>query len=473
MSDRPFTQSIRVAPAPIPGVNLVGFFEAESGLGEIARRLLPAIESTGMGVAPISYRRTPSRQVHPFSRGVADAPYDVNVLCLNADTILPFAADVGAEFFARRYSVGVCFWETDVFRREEDRLGLRVLDEVWVASEYVRDALSPHLEIPVHVVPIPVEAPAAPSLTRAELGVPEDAFVLLFLFDFVSATRKNPHAVVEAYRSAFRENDGAFLLLKSINGHERKPTQLAELRSDVADRADIVVRDGYVTPAERDALVAACDCFVSLHRSEGFGLTMAEAMAQGKPVIATGHSGNLEYMTETNSYLVPYELVPVPDGWWAQAAGARWAEPDVEQAADLMRWVREHPDEAGVRGTRARNDLDERFSTVGAARFVADRLSEIRRTTLADPGFLQDTRQPIVDAALAVTHAPGAALRGVGVSTPASLVRRLVRRVLWPQLEAEREANAAVVGALVALEQSLRDLHERVARLERGRSELS
>lgn len=462
MNDEPFEQPIRVAAASAPGVNLVGFLEAESGLGEIARRLCRAIEHAGIEVAPISYRRTPSRQRHPFPHVVTEAPYDVNILCLNADTILSFAVDVGAEFFAHRYSIGVCFWETDAFRAD-DRIGLRILDEVWVASGYVRDAMASQLDVPVHVMPNPVEAPSTPRISRAELGLPEDAFIFLFLFDFVSASRKNPTAIVDAFRSVFDERDGALLLLKSINGHERKPAQLRELEAATADRADIVVRDGYVTAAERDALVAACDCFVSLHRSEGFGLTMAEAMSHAKPVIATGYSGNLEFMNEENSYLVPYRLVPVPEGWWAHVSGAQWAEPDVERAASLMRHVRDHTEEARARGLLAREGIIAQLSATRTAQFVGERLIDARART----GFAQDTRQPLVDATLSLAHEPGAALAAERLPAPVSAVRRLMRRALWPQLEAERRVDAALVDALIALRQSVHGLQGRVERLER------
>ena len=194
----------------------------------------------------------------------------------------------------------------------------------------------------------------------------------------MSAERKNPHAVVDAFRHAFSPGEGPTLVLKSINGRERKPRQLEQLQAAVADRPDILVVDGYVSVAERDSFVAACDCFVSLHRSEGFGLTMAEAMSHGKPVIATGYSGNLEFMDDSTAYLVPYKLVPVPDDWWAYAPGALWAEPDVQAAAAAMREVFAGPERARAVGQRARSAILRRFSIERTTEFVARRYRTVR-----------------------------------------------------------------------------------------------
>jgi glycosyltransferase involved in cell wall biosynthesis len=326
---------IEVPSNPAPGVNLIGYLEAESGLGEVARRLGHGLERAGLPFAAIPYRKTPSRQEHEVAFQVASAaPYDTNLICLNADELPALVDDVGVELFFRRSSIGVWFWETNVFRAT-DRQALLFLDEVWVLSEYVREAISRESDIPVVVAPLPIEPPPAPTATRADLGLPP-GFLFLFVFDFVSAERKNPLGVVEAFTRAFAPGEGPTLVLKSINGRERKPRQLEELRLAVAGRPDILVHDGYVSEAQRNAYIAACDCYVSLHRSEGLGLTMAEAMSYGKPVIATGYSGNLEFMDERVSHLVPYELVPVPEDWWAHATGAHWAEPDVDAATTAM-----------------------------------------------------------------------------------------------------------------------------------------
>ena len=146
-----------------------------------------------------------------------------------------------------------------------------------------------------------------------------------FSFDFVTIfIRKNPLGLVEAYRRAFAEDDGAYLLLKTIDGDQR-PEHLAALSAAIADRSDIALRDGFIPTARKNLLTAVCDCYVSLHRCEGLSLTLAEAMLYGKPAIATAYSGNVGFMTEENSYLVPYSLGRVPEGCPPFPVGAVWA----------------------------------------------------------------------------------------------------------------------------------------------------
>lgn len=217
-------------------------------------------------------------------------------------------------------------------------------------------------------------------------------------------------------------------------------------------------------------MMASCDCYVSLHRSEGLGLTMAEAMALGKPVIATGYSGNLEFMDDANSYLVPYRLVDVPSNWWAYTPGATWATADVDAAARLMRHAWEHPEEARARGERARDDLLKRFSPARTARFVEGRLDALRaQGALASHATGHDARPAIVEAARALAEDGGASLEGERRTRPASLVRRFLRRALWPYLEEQRRVDTAVLEAVASLQRSIEALERRVGQLEDGR----
>jgi glycosyltransferase involved in cell wall biosynthesis len=441
---------IEVPANPVPGVNLIGYLEAESGLGEVARRLGHGLERAGVPFAAIPYRRTPSRQEHEVGFDVAStAGYDTNLICLNADELPALVDDVGVELFFRRSSIGVWFWETNVFRAE-DRQALLFLDEVWVLSEYVREAVSRESDVPVVVAPLPIERPPVPASTRADLGLPP-SFLFLFVFDFVSAERKNPLGVAEAFMRAFAPGEGPTLVLKSINGRERKPRQLEQLQLAVAGRPDILVRDGYVSEAERDAYIAACDCFVSLHRSEGLGLTMAEAMSHGKPVIATGYSGNLEFMDERVSHLVPYELVPVPERWWAHASGAHWAEPDIDAAASAMREVYAAQEAARALGERGRSEILARFSSERAAGFLASRYEGLRGRRGAPAEM--DLHMHVLRAAVAVRRGVD---RGFGEPGrgPGGPIRRLVVKALWPYLEERQRFDAEVVDALARLQRS-------------------
>jgi glycosyltransferase involved in cell wall biosynthesis len=461
----PAASALHIPEQPEPGVNLAGFLEVESGLGEVARRLAKVLASSDIPFAAIAYRGTLARRDHPLGLELAEsAPYDINLISLSANDLMRFAVEVGMDFFARRYSIGVWFWETDVFSSAERATtsAARFLDEVWVASDYVRQAVAPQVDIPVHVVPVPVESPQGPFRTRSELSVPE-GFIFLYVFDFWSAERKNPWAVVEAFKRAFEPDEGPTLVLKSIHGRDWKPHQFERLAALVQGRPDILLRDGYVSAGERDSYIAACDCYVSLHRSEGLGLTMAEAMACGKPVIATGYSGNLEFMSEENSHLVPYRLVDIPDTWWAYAAGAQWAEPDVDAAAELMRRVWEDRAEAQALGSKARDDVLERFSPERTAAFVEDRFADVRaRGAVQARASVHDARPALLEAYQEL------AAKGVGESLgytrglrPSSLLRRLLQRALWPYLADQRRFEKSVLMALTALQRSIDELERR------------
>ena len=425
------------ATPPLPGVNVAGYLTAELGVGEAARRLVQGLQAGGIPHATITYGRTASRQEHPFVHRRAIASYDTNVICVNADQLPHFRAEAGPALFRQRRTIGLWFWEVSRFPRELHR-SFDLVDEVWVGSDFVRDALAPHTDKPVHVVPLPVEPPRATTLTRRDVGLPDD-YVFLFSFDFLSVVeRKNPAAVVRAFTQAFEPNEGPVLVIKTINGTAR-PQALAELRAAVADRPDIRVVDGYVSSRQRDALVSHCDCYVSLHRSEGYGLTMAEAMAAAKPVIATGYSGNLAFMDSDNSLLVPYRMTTIAAGCEPYPVGAEWAEPDVGVAASLMRDVWARPEEAQMLGRRAQEDVFRHNSPRRTAEFVAARLDDTRLERRRRAGDLSGAPMP------------GAALAGVG-GRPTRIVRRLLQRLLWPYLVERHAFDMAIADALRAQE---------------------
>ncbi len=434
-STRPRPRELVSVPSfpPLPGVNVAGYLRAELGVGEAARRLITGLEAGAIPHSTVTYRRTTSRQQHPFRADRQLAAYDTNIVCVNADELSNFRSDAPRELFAQRYTIGFWFWEVSSFPRALHG-AFDLLDEVWVGSEFVREALSRHTDKPVQVVPLPVEAPPQPRLGRSEVGLP-DGFTFLFSFDFLSVVeRKNPSGLIDAFTSAFEPGEGPVLIVKTINGDQDREG-LERLRRRAAGRPDVRIVDGYVSVAKRDALTALCDCYVSLHRSEGYGLTMAEAMASGTPVIATGYSGNMSFMDEGNSLLVPYRMTPIPAGCEPYPVGAEWAEPDLAAASRLMRQVWEDPDRARTLGRRAREDVLRRNTPRRTAEFVAARLDELRGER--DERARRAVAMPLPGSALLVSG------RG-----PTRLVRRLLHRLLWPYFVEQQAFLAAVATSL-------------------------
>jgi glycosyltransferase involved in cell wall biosynthesis len=358
------------------GINIVGYLRAELGIGEVARKLVAAIHYNGLPHSTITYGNTVNRQDHPFAGTDAGrAPYDTNLVCVNADQLHIFARDVGAEFFSGRHTIGVWFWELAQFPSELQS-AFELVDEIWVASEFVQRAVAAETKKPVEVFPVPLERQLVEPVDRGVLNLP-NGFLFFFTFDFMSVVeRKNPLGLVRAFKEAFDVGEGAALVIKSING-ERNLRTLGQLRAAAADHSDVHVLDGYLSADLNERLMASCDCYVSLHRSEGLGLTMAEAMAYGRPVIATAYAGNLTFMDDENSYLVPYELVPVGVGSEPYPADAVWAQPDIGRASELMRYVFENQREARELGVKARREIMARHSLGHTADFISRRFAEI------------------------------------------------------------------------------------------------
>jgi glycosyltransferase involved in cell wall biosynthesis len=383
--------------APVgEGVNLVGYLRAELGVGEHARQVAGAVSAMGVPLATCSVSGVRSREGHEHTDltpvpGVAN-PFDVNLVCLNPPGLRRWAAEVGPGFFANRLTVGYWAWELEEFPARWAS-ALDLVDEVWMNSRHAAAGLRRCTDKPVEVFPVPVQTPRPAPVSRAELGLP-DGFLFLFIYDYLSvAERKNPVGLVQAFRQAFRPGEGPVLLLKSINGNQ-VPHEHDRVRNAAAGRADIILSDGYLPASHKDALLAVGDCYVSLHRAEGFGITMAEAMALGKPTIGTGYSGNLEFMTAENSYLVGWSEGAVPRGCRPYREGAKWAEPDLEEAASVMRRVYEHPEEARRVGEAARAHIARFHSPAARAVLLAELLRGLRARGSRSGGFAVDPGGP-------------------------------------------------------------------------------
>ncbi len=373
----------RVEEGSPPAVRVTGYLSHTLGLGSSARGYARALAAAGVPTSTASvpqfHMELPTELdakygLHDFEDLVHEGGHGIEIVAVNPEELPSFVERLGEDYF-QGPRIGIWAWETNSIPARWAR-AFALVQEIWVNSHFMAENIGAVAPVPVIALPPPVTPPSeAAAPTR--LGIPDDGFLFLFVFDYLSTIqRKNPVGLIEAFKRAFAPGEGPRLLLKTINAPLR-PLAEEEVLWAAHGRPDVHVVDRSLSAAQLNGLMAACDCYVSLHRSEGFGLTLAEAMAIGKPVIGTGYSGNLDFMTPANSYLVQYELGRVGPDCEIYPADGEWAQPSVEHAAQLMRRVYEHPEEAAAVGTRAREDIARELSPQATGAAMRRRLEEL------------------------------------------------------------------------------------------------
>lgn len=363
-----------------PGVAVAGELTRASGLGEAARLMAEGARRSGLPVWTIN--------LPPLADGRHDLPLEPSafppdgvplVLHVNAP-LLPLALLRLPPPLRRQHRI-IGYWSWELPAIPPDwRPALGCVNQVWVPSRFTaealdalepsapadnrqappRDAAIPASGLAVRVVPPPMAAvPPSPSrLDRAAFGLPHDALIVLVSFNLASSfARKNPLASIAAFRQAFGDRPDRILFLK-IGHADHAPEDLAVLARH-AQAPNIRLETRILPPADSHALTACADIVLSLHRAEGFGLVMAEAMLLAKPVVATAWSGNMDYMTADVARLVPFRLTPAQDA--RHVYHGLWAEPDIAVAAEHLRALAADPALRHAIGARARLAALARF----------------------------------------------------------------------------------------------------------------
>ncbi len=362
----PVEQRLRTRLPGAVDVSVIGHFSASTGVGQAARKTLSSfkeIENLRCELIDID------------AAGDKTGSGLVQVFHVNADE-LPIALKAMRPHLPRgAYRIAVPFWELErlpeVWARAFDGV-----DEVWASSRFIQNMLEKTLTKPVIYMPLAF-APIAPVAGgRQAFKLPADDFLFFAAFDFMSyMERKNPLAAIAAFKHAFPRLNGeaAGLIIKTQNS-AGNPEGLAQLHAAIGDDDRIKVIDKTLRAEEVISLLTACDCVVSLHRSEGFGLLVAEAMLLEKPVIATDYGATTELLSQPTGFPVDYHLVPIAENAYPHAAGQVWAEPDTGHAALLMRQVQSAPAACAGKIRAARQHLRDAFGTEKIQAMQAARL---------------------------------------------------------------------------------------------------
>jgi glycosyltransferase involved in cell wall biosynthesis len=349
----------------VAGLNVIGWASAPTGVGEACRGTLLAAETAGLPTA--LWDLGASAADDPQRGGAQGLPFDVAVFHVNADMMPTVSRQLPRTLLAGRYRIGVWFWELSHFPLCFAGSFAKI-DELWAPTRFCLDAFQAIAPVDVRWMPPCVAPPTEAPAERADLGISPGSFLFYFAFDALSIPeRKNPDGLLRAFARAVRESPRPLHLLLKVNHLEADPGLAHQLLLRTTDLPVTLITHS-LSRAEVNSLTAACDAYVSLHRSEGLGLPLIEAMYLGKPVIATGYGGVTDFLDETTGWVVRHTLTALEEARGPYPAGAVWADPDAEHAAALMVEVANAPaPELARRTAAARARVQSLYGPAAAA----------------------------------------------------------------------------------------------------------
>ncbi len=351
-------------------------------MGEQARSTFRALKDAGANPAMVDIygpgHNADQRLIATYADALDPSLGDgVNIFSINADEVddtLRALKDRNL-FSPGSKNVIMPAWELERYPEEWARK-LERFDEIWAMSQFTKESIEKSTYRPVIRMSQASEVGRRALRSRRYFGIRESAYAFFFAFDFLSyVERKNPFAVIDAFSAVLdqRPYADAVLVLKVNNSGQRPDMKLQFDKAIAGLDSRVLVIDKGLDDLEMKSLVWLIDCFVSLQRSEGFGRSISEAMALGKPVITTGYSGNMDFCTEDNVFLAPYELIPVAPGAYPHWENQRWADADPDAAAEIMTRLLDDPSIGIAKGKKARLDIRRDFSFIECGNGFWDR----------------------------------------------------------------------------------------------------
>ncbi|UYP47987.1 hypothetical protein NEF87_004272 [Candidatus Lokiarchaeum ossiferum] len=368
------------------GVNLIGFPNGDFGIGQHIRLVTNAFTKLTVNFCvnesdlAIQHSHSNNEVKNFISK---ENKYNINLFCMNGTQVWLYMTRRLNEIIKSQYNIGYGYWELSTLPKIFTKQ-FKYLDEVWAPSKFIYDTMKHSTNLPVFHMPIPVEFQIPHHISRKDFNLPKNKFLFLFSFDMSSyITRKNPEAVIQCFKNAFSDNDsekvGLVIKLQKIKNDLKQEIDFNEFINSF-NANNIYTIDEVLEREKMLGLINSCDVYVSLHRSEGFGLGLAEAMYMGKNVIGTNYSGNVDFMNADNSCLVPYKLIELKKGEYLHyKQGMVWADPDLSEATSYMRKLFYDKNYRNKLQIKAQEDIKKYHSFEAISRSYEKRINEIQK----------------------------------------------------------------------------------------------
>lgn len=360
------------------GINLIGYIRHDTGLGQSTRLLAAELKKSEIpfAIKPYSQSREYSMTDLSFDEYCSDAlPYNINVFHINPHEFTVAYLNLGKNIFDEHYNIAFWLWEMEEFP-EEWLPCISILDEIWTPSEFISKALRKKTDKPVITIPYAISAPTKAEMDREYFSLPENVFLFLGMYDSNSvAERKNPKGIIRAFKQAFERDSKEVGLVLKIN--HIKDNEMAYIKEELKGYENIYYILSNLSKVEVNSLIECVDVYMSLHRAEGFGLVLAEAMLLGTPTIATNYSANVEFMNQDVACMVDYEMVTLEEDVALYHKGYKWAEPNEQQAAMYMKRLFEDKGYYTEKKNKAQEFIKTKLGFGQAMLKIQERFSEI------------------------------------------------------------------------------------------------
>lgn len=361
------------------GLNLIGCIRAEIGLGQSCRLLANEIHHTEIPYSIQDFLLDGELRAedHSWDHKVQDElPYNINLLHIEPMDLIMAYMKMEPEVWDYRYNIAFWLWELEEFP-ETWKKSLDLVDEIWTPSEFASSCIRKVTDKPVITIPYCITAPTDEQYNREYFQLPEDAFLYLVMYDTNSTmARKNPMGAIQAFQRAFAPDDRRVGLVIKMNNP--RPEDQEALKASIGAYQNVYYITEIMDKVVVNSLIRSIDVFVSLHRAEGFGLVMAEAMLNGTPCIATNWSSNTEFMNEEVACMVDYEFTVLEHTNPPYEKGARWADANIDTAADFMRKLFAEPDYYQALSEKGKQYIEEKLGLEQAVEAIQRRIREIR-----------------------------------------------------------------------------------------------